>query len=340
MKCLQQFLVLFVVFLSGITFRALDGSSRFHFSSRSAAINLQSGAKLTLGSALTGFKGLLIKDGNATIEGSTITFDSGSFEENGSQVVLNGTLNPTTNKLTLGGSQTLRAQSGRVVQGISVGGSDNRLEGQPVLTSALAFDASATLTIAIQSPLSQNIQFDSGGSNTLRLEGDLALCDAATVVNDGTINVNGYKFSFGGKELTLTNEIFWLNAGDISLSGKLNLDGTWNFDSEATLNGHGNVLDVSGGGVFDVASSTTLHIADIVIRGITDSTFVFGDIGSTVRLSNVTLQVVAALPKSRFPSVACPALSNQSVTALMVNLLSVPKVTLWLCMTNVDGLST
>jgi hypothetical protein len=290
MKRFRHYVVILIALWGGLVWD-VKGSSRLFFSNRTAAINLKDGASFSLGSAITNFNGMLIKDSNASISGSNITFSNGSFEEDGSKTTLSATLNPTTDKILLNGSKRLRADPGIVFKGINVSGSNNRLEGQPVLTGALTFDANATLTIALNGAMNQNIQFDAGGTNTLLLEGDLFLTDDVTIVNDGTIDVNGRDFWFGGKEITLTNDIYWLNAGAVNLTGRLNQSGRWAINSETTVNGHGNVLDISAG-YFDIKASTTLHLVDMFLAGVKGSTFVTGDDGSTVRMSNVTMQLI------------------------------------------------
>jgi len=298
MKQMQRYIVLVVSLWGGLFLWDLYGSSRLHFSNRSSAINLRSGSQLTVGSEITGFKGQLIKHLNATISGSNITFDRGTFEENGGAVVLNGSLNYSTGQCMLDGSKTLCAGPGRVLKRISVSGDGNRLEGQPVLTEAIAFDANATLTLAIQSQVNQNIQFDSGGGCTLRLECDGCLSDDATIVNNGIIDINGRSFSFGCKTLTLSNAIDWNNTGDVRLNGTLTFNGTWNFNDDSGLNGNGNIIDVSGGGVLNVASGKTLRISDAVLKGVTNSTFTFGDTTAAIRFSNVTIQIDGAISLS------------------------------------------
>ena len=59
------------------------------------------------------------------------------------------------------------------------------------------------MTVAMNVSLESNIQFDSGGGNTLLLENDLQLSDGVTIVNNGTIDVNGKRLAFGGEPLTL-----------------------------------------------------------------------------------------------------------------------------------------
>jgi hypothetical protein len=286
MKRFLSALVLVLAFWGGEVFC----SSRLTFSSRTSAINLKRGSRFTISNPISGFNGTLLKGKNATITGGNIIFDFGTYEDDGNRIFLDGTFNPDSGQILLNGGARLQGSPGRVFTDILISGTDNRLEGQPILTKPFSFDANATLTMAIDSRLDQNIQFDSSGTNTILLDGDLFLADDVTITNSGTIDVNGKSFWFGGKDLTLSNTIFWLNAGDVNLSSKIVFNGVWEINSETTVNGHGNVIDLSGGGVFSLAASTTVHFTDVTILGIRSSTFVFGDAGSTVRLSNVTLR--------------------------------------------------
>ena len=132
-----------------------DGGIRFN--SRTSAINLKAGSRFSFSSAMSGFNGWLIKDDAATISGSSITFDTGAFEERGTRAVLDGSFAPASNQITLGGNKTLLAEAGRILRGPSISGTGNRIEGQPVFSSAIIFDASATLTLALQGKLDQNV---------------------------------------------------------------------------------------------------------------------------------------------------------------------------------------
>jgi len=291
MKRLQRYVFMLISLLGGFGVVGLCGSSRLHFSSRTSAINLQSGSQFTVGQSITGFNGMLVKSSNATLSGGNISFENGSVEEDGDLSVLTGTFSPATGKILLQGGDRLRSEPGVPIGPVTISGEANRIDGQPYFTSAIVFESSATATFAIQSSLTKNIQFDASGTNTLFLDGDLSLADDVTIVNDGTIDVNGKEFWFGGKALTLANNIYWLNAGAVNLRKKMILDGTWKINSETVINGHGNIIDVSGGGVFDIKASTTLHLTDVVLKAVQSGTFVFGDNGSTIYMSNVTVQL-------------------------------------------------
>lgn len=267
----------------------------FNFSHESSTVRLGNGGSAVsfyLSNNVSGWNGTLHKGANGSIVNTTaktIGFSDGVFDNNGVRSRLTSTYEPSgTYELTLGNNQYMYAEPGEVAQSVKIDGTNVKIEGQPRFSSAVVFGATATAYFGLQSRLNQNIQFDSGGGNTLYLSDDLHLADDVTVVNNGIIDVKGFGFWFGGKSLTLNNTIEWRNAGDINLSSRIFFDGTWNITDETTVNGHGNVIDVSGGGVFSLAASTTLHLTDVVIKGINNSTFAFGDIGSTVRLSNAT----------------------------------------------------
>jgi len=269
----------------------------FNFSHQNSTFRVggpSNAATLYLSRSVTGWDGTLTLSANATISNTTsktIAFDDGVLNDNGDKSTLSAIYEPGgTYELTLGSGQRMISHAGNVAQSIKIGGPNVKIEGESDFSNAFVFDSNATASFGLKNTLGQNIQFDSSNTNTLYLIDDLRLADDVTIVNNGTIDVNGKEFWFGGKTLTLANSIYWLNAGAINLKEKMILSGTWNIKNETVINGHGNIIDVSDGGVFDIKASTTLHLTDVVLKAVQSGTFVFGDNGSTIRMSNVDIQ--------------------------------------------------
>jgi len=293
---LHKAIRLSVIFSLSI-FKFLNIFPGFNLSSESSTIRVGNGgssASFYLSKNVSGFNGTFRRGSNGTISNGTsktIAFANGILDDNGVRSRTTSTYEPGgTYELTLGANQTLVGRPGQVTQNVKISGAGAKIEGQPTFDSALVFDENATAYFGLQSRLNQNIQFYSSGlTNTVFLNDDLKLADDVTIVNDGTIDVNGKSFWFGGKTLTLANTIHWANAGDINLSGRINFGGTWYVNDETNINGHGNIIDCSTGGVFDIAASTTLYLTDVTLKSIQDSTFIFRGVGSTIRLSKATL---------------------------------------------------
>ena len=124
-----------------------------------------------------------------------------------------------------------------MLQAISVSGSDNRIEGQPIFAGGITLtDASTTLTLAVQSQVSQDITLNGG---TIVLENDLSFIDEKSFTGDGTVHLNGRRVILGGKNFTWASNIQWINATDLTLNSKLELTGTFTFSGTSNLNGNG-----------------------------------------------------------------------------------------------------
>jgi hypothetical protein len=284
--------------LFSICFLGTNLFASFNFSNSASTFRIgDSGSSSTfyLNRNITGWDGTLKIGANGSISNTTsktVGFSKGFLNDNEVRSRMTATYEPSgTYEITLGNDQILTTEPGEISQPINVNGTNVTIEGGASFANPIVFSASMTASFGLKNRLNQNIQFDVAGTNTIYLIDDLRLADDVTIVNDGTIDVNGNEFWFGGKELTLTNDIYWLNAGAVNLTGRLNQSGKWAINSETVVNGHGNVLDISAG-YFDIKASTTLHLTDMFLAGVKGSTFVFGDDGSTVRMSKVTMQLI------------------------------------------------
>lgn len=283
--------IVIVVFCFGNVFAG------FNFSHKTSTVRFgDSGTTATflLSKDITGWDGTLHKGSDGTLTNAatfSIGFDNGVYENDGVVATMESTYEPGgTYELTLGNDEYIRAEPGQIIESMKISGALTQIEGQPTFNSAIVFDANATLSLGLQSRLNQNLQFDVGGTNTIYLVDDLRLADNVTLVNDCTIDINGKSFEFGGQPLTLNNQIFWDNAGDINLRSKTYLSGTWRFRRNTVINGHGNILDVLGGGILDLRATKTLYLTDIIIKGIDSNTFLFTDPNAAIHMSNVALQ--------------------------------------------------
>lgn len=280
-------------------------SADFRFGNQFSTLQLSgSNAKIILSSPLSwpGTMKILNKSANS-IQGTTtsdlLTFSDGVFQSGGNRVYLTGTIDPaTTDKIILSSGQSLEAEVGSIIEAVEIRGSGNYIRGQPVFSSAIVMqNLSAVLNLGIQTKLSQNITMNGG---TVNLIDDLSLQDGVFFSGNGTVNI-------GNKTLTLpaavgsawTGNLTFQNANDINLTGYTTLNGAWTFTGSgltSRLNGNGNVLDLSAGGVITVDTNHTLYLTDVIIKGLGTG---FGDIaidstGGVVNMSNVTLNLSAS----------------------------------------------
>lgn len=226
----------------------------------------------------------------------------------GDRVRLSGvySISSTCNALNLSGSQIVRAKPSVFFDSVNLSGSENRIEGQlRVNQDIYCADANTTVTFALSGMLNNNIHLAGGA---VRLEDDLSFADGKMVCDGGTVDVNNYRISFGSNgasPLTFSTNINWKNAGDISLNGDTALSGLWYFDSDATINGNGNVLDLTLGGTLAVGSGVTLSLTNIYLKGLgTDGAgtyfgkIVHYDGSSQVCMSNVGVELATDVTTS------------------------------------------
>jgi hypothetical protein len=281
-------------------FIVCQGSGAVNFGERRSAIKISDGATLNIQTGLTVDQGSIVKktvDSNITSDGALvgITFDGGILESSKSEGLLTAFYNPTGYYDTIymqGGGHRLRAEPGRVLQKVSVSGSDNTIEGQPTFLQDIEMtDVTTSLTLGIQTSLNKHLLM---GGGTVHLSDDLKLGDDILFKEGGTVILKDKQFTFGGKDLSWTSTIFWDHASDMVLNNKISLTSTWSFYGESHVVGNGNVLDLTDG-VLWVKHDTTLHLKDIKIKGWSDGCIVLEDKTSQIRFSDVEVEMNAAM---------------------------------------------
>ena len=265
-------------------------SATISFSRQDSKFKLNTDAKLNIGTTIPSWTGTLEKRNGANVVGQNINFVEGIILTENNEGFLTGLYNSTgSDRIELQGNGRFDAEPGIVVQEFRVSGNNNRLEGQPLFNSAINFfDASTSLTIALQSKLNQNLNLNGG---TLRLEDDLYLADDVLISGPGTVILNKQALNFPGKDSTWATAIDFEDAQEIKLHGKTILNSTWQFNGNTVLNGNGNILDLSGGGVLKLKNNATLYLVDLYLKGIDSSSFVFSNDNTTIYMSNVDVEL-------------------------------------------------
>ncbi len=264
---IKFFSMFFLVFIAlGNAFLC---SNSISFGSRNSAIRISDNSTLYLSSSnIIVDEGSLVKDDLGNISGNNLNFNRGIFESNGVESYLTGQLNSAgPDSIRLVGDSVVDVEPGMILEQLYVESSNNKLIGQPLFNNPIVLqDLNTTLTIAIQNRLNKNIIMNGG---LLRLGDDLKLADNVKLDGSGRIKLDDRQFSFGSYyDSAWTNDLIWDNAADIVLNGKTELTGEWVFIGESTLNGNGNVLDLTGGGNLRVSPGATLYLVDVHIKGL------------------------------------------------------------------------
>ncbi len=265
-------------------------NSTISFSRQDSKFRLNSNSKLNIGTTISSWAGTLEKRNGSNVVGQNINFVEGILLTENNEGTLTGLYNSTgSDRIELQGNGRFNAQPGTVIQEFRVSGNNNRLEGQPLFNSAINFfDASTTLTVALQSKLNQNLNLNGG---ILRLEDDLYLSDDVLISGPGTVILNKQALNLPGKDSTWATAIDFEDAQDIKLNAKTILNSTWQFNGNTVLNGNGNILDLSGGGVLKLKNNATLSLTDLYLKGIDSSSFVFSNDNTTIYMSNVDVEL-------------------------------------------------
>lgn len=294
--------------------------SAFKFSGNNSALGLSStNSSLILNQNITNFNGTLnlrtaTGDNIKSTVAETISFANGSVKTGTSNIdISGGSYNPQvsgTDQITLNNGHILSISAGTTVQHdiIITSSAIASIIGAPTFSSPITLDAAGTsfLNLGIQHKLNQNINYGASGG-TVNLTDDLALQDGIRLVPGGSgtsiLDLDYHTLEIGSSAASSawTGILTFKHAQDIQLNGPVNLTGTWSFVNSgeiSTINGNGNILDLSGGGKLTVAVNHTLYINDLHIKGLgigagqldpADDATTPG----TIVLSNVTLDLDA-----------------------------------------------
>lgn len=248
-----------------------------NFGSRNSAIKVSGSGRFHVGKNITNVDGTIITQNGGTITGEanqTIEFNRGIFESNDTEMFMVGTLDPNAS-LKLTGDSWLKAEPGKIIENLVISNHNNLITGQPLFASPISlFDSNSSVTLALHSKLNQHIILNGG---RVVLESDLELADGITLGGSGTISPNSKSFAFGAKALLLSNKLIWDHADDLHLNGKLAVTNLQVFDGDSTINGHGNILDLTYGGTLYITSGSTLRLTDILVKGLGNGAIIFED---------------------------------------------------------------
>lgn len=283
----------FVLFLTLIGLSSLALDAGVDFGSRDSAINVASGATFNVGSSnLAINEGTLKIETGASITGNSIAFNNGMLDSGGLEALMEGEYDPTgADYVRLNGNGRFRAEPGTLLQSLTVAGVGNRIEGQPLFADPITLNNSSTeLIMDIQSQLNKNVVLNGG---KVILDGDLLLGDNVVFSGNGQITFNGRQLRLGGHySAPWANSLYLKHPNDMILNSNIDLSGTWTFGGISTLNGNGNVLNLSSGGQLILDPNSILYINDLFVTGLGDTAgkIIMGS-GAQVRTANSTYKL-------------------------------------------------
>ena len=291
----NQFFSGFFRFILILIFLINDIYAGLKFSNQSSKLALQNGSTFDLQTPVQNWTGTLDIENGATVSGAYVNFNKGYLNGDESQSRLSGIFNPSAaQQIQLTGNKILSVDGGTFLDKVNIVGTGNKIQGTPqfINSDGIRLENNlSSVTLALQNTLNSDIALRGG---SVILANDLKFADDRTLTGSGTVFLKKNSLSFGSKlDLKLTHTILWDNSTDINLTSKTSLSGTWNFTGNSSLNGHGNILDLTNGGTIYIKKNATLNLTDVTIKGvgITNGWFVFQDQTSKINMSNVTVEL-------------------------------------------------
>ncbi|MFC1841522.1 hypothetical protein ACFLYA_00455 [Candidatus Dependentiae bacterium] len=215
--------------------------------------------------AALGFPETIIREGvKLRYDGTHLTFSESCFEYTGSQSASNG-------YFVLEGNDYIFIDKGAFVFPITVTGSGNAIYGAGGFNGIIELqDSNSELIFGINGTLGTSPQMNGG---TIILGDDLYLTGGTTLLGSGRIDLAGYKLAFGAQDLTWDSSVFWDggNVGCLDIRARVDLVSTWTLSGKFTLNGYGNIVNLSNGGDIVIDKDSDVTFRNIKITGISEN---------------------------------------------------------------------
>lgn len=286
------------IFLAVLLFFAASNSCHagFSFSNKTSQVKVLQNSNLQIDTPITGWNGTLAIDTGGTVTGGSVQFSDGVLEDSESQSgAVQGSFErnfdtlPTDN-VSLSGDQSINI-AGDVRGNVLVEGTGNKISGSPRFLNPITLSNAVTtdLAMAIVGDCDSDINLDGG---TLTLEKDLRMGLGAQITSaagTGTIGLGSNRLFIGGVTSGWSDAMDFQSAGTIHLTSKLDLKNVWTFNADITINGDGNILDITDASAQIVlGAGVTLSLTDMELTGFEDGKFVFG-VGSKLKISNTVI---------------------------------------------------
>ncbi|MBM3893180.1 hypothetical protein FJ365_02140 [Candidatus Dependentiae bacterium] len=220
-------------------------------------------------------------------------FDDGIYSENGADLILTGTLDPSqTYSIRLAGQGNAKSQfdaNFRVRTRIS--GAGNVLEGRPKFLTSDALElagAGTELRIGTQGDFTSSILMNNG---SIILNSDLQLGEEVVLTGSGNVSLAGNNIIFGTTATTWTSTLRWVNANNINVGGQTRMPGNWTFEGSGTIIGGNNILDISSTGTIRIKANSNIELNNLVIQGLGTGTIYCDDNTASLTLKNCVINL-------------------------------------------------
>jgi len=155
-----------------------------------------------------------------------------------------------------------------------------------IIGPIIFFDSNAQLIWGLNGCLLADLTLNGG---LLTLSTDLVSGPDIMVSGPGEINIQGNRFVFGPKKITIADALYWnANGGTIEMGANIDLENSWTFSGICTLQGNGNILKLIDAGSLIVEDGSQLTLKNMVVQNITGTQIKCLNDASVLILDNVT----------------------------------------------------
>lgn len=186
----------------------------------------------------------------------------------------------------LNGNDSIFFTKGTLPLSLDIEGSGNRIMGNGNVVGAITLKNSTAELITELDGEFDNALVLQGG--TFKLDDDVRFGTSAHLTGSGVMNLQEYSLHLPPIDFMITSSINWhgQNAA-IHLNGKACLSTTSTCNGVITINGNGNVLELSDTGKLEIAPNSTLILKNIRVEGIKDENIYLTDSTSSLVLNDV-----------------------------------------------------
>jgi hypothetical protein len=256
-----------------------------NFDTQLSGIRVLPGATVNVKTAIPNYTGTFKRYPGGIVVGQPVTVVDGLIQDWGGNIELSGIFSPL-GYITLDGNKYLNCSYSKIFPIILINSSNNKIDGAPIFNNPVILqDLNSSVTLSIQSSMSQNIVLNGGG---IFLEDDLRFVDDMFLSGSGTVQGNARRIVTGSNSFSITSTTQWQNESHLELRASVvSLSGSMRFTGSTSILGNGGIFDLSSGGKIVVADNTLLVLKNITIKGlgVGEGSIIFEGPNSRVRMS-------------------------------------------------------
>ena len=200
--------------------------------------------------------------------GKTLSYDNGRI------ILEQGTFDLTGlryNDVTslLAGSDKIVLIHGSLPLATIVAGTNNSIEGTGNVTGPVILQNDLSELICnFNGCLFTNITMNGG---TVTLLNDLNFANNVSLSGNGSVNLNSNNLNLGLSAFDWQGDIYWTgNQSSLSMHAKIDLSGTWTFQGDCEIKGHGQSLKLCGTGKIAIAPASRLCLHGVMLEAVRD----------------------------------------------------------------------